>query len=109
MIPLSAKGFVEFTDEDGIIWRFKPKCGDTEDMLLSYVEGKEIAYSASVKNARDLVDLILLGWSDPQNKGMKQFPTDGKASVLFTPDERGKILEYWHKANRLTVEEKKIS
>ena len=108
MIPLSAKGFVEHKDEDGIVWRFKPKCGDTEDTLLAYISNKEnIPMEQSVKNAREFIDAILISWSDPEAKGMVAFPTDGKPSRIFTAEERITIMTYWNKANGLSGEEKK--
>jgi hypothetical protein len=108
MIPVSSKGYVEHTDIDGVVWKFKPKAGDTEDQLITFFDNKETTHTGLVKTGRDLIDYILIGWSDPLKKGMPEYPKDKKPSLLFTAEERNQIISFWYAANALSTEEKKI-
>jgi len=104
MIPASVKGYVEYTDDDGVTWRYKPKCGDTEDALIAYIANKEAPNDAAT-NSRKFLDSILIGWTDPKSR-LPPFPVSNPSSI-FTTEERGRLFTYWHKANALSEDEKK--
>jgi hypothetical protein len=108
MIPVSSKGFVQYEDEDGVIFKFKPKSGDVEDKLMTYYANDDKDLVKVINSAKELFNFVLLGWEDVKNVGMPSYPKDKNAAKLFTPDERTQILQYWHKANVLTPVEKKI-
>jgi hypothetical protein len=90
-----------------VIWRFKPRCGDTEDALMAYMEHKENSSSEYAINSRKFLDSILLGWTDSKNKGMPAFSALGNNSLIFTTEERSRLFTYWNKANTLNEDEKK--
>ena len=94
MIPIAAREYVEYTDTDGVVMRFLPKSGEIEqEMFDLYKDGTDDDRYSKI-NA--FVDKILLA------------PKYDKApSKVFNTQEKFMLLELWHKANKITVEEKK--
>lgn len=95
MIPLSMKEFVEYTDTDGIVFRFKPKCAILERAQMDiWREGE------TVEQYRDKLDafidriLILPLYKDIPSK-------------VFNFEEKIELLRMWNEVNKLTREQKK--
>lgn len=114
MIPLSARESVEYKDDDGITWRFKPQYGAMEVRTLGFYDSiKGLPLTEQYDKTAALVDDVLLGWSGgPAN--LPQFPAINKGelphpSAFFSLSEMGELLIMWTKANQLTGEEKKVS
>jgi hypothetical protein len=95
MIPLSMKEFVEYTDTDGIVFRFKPKGAILErEQMDIWKEGE------TVEQYRDkldtFIDRILILPLYPQCP-----------SKIFNSEEKIELLRMWNEANKLTKEQKK--
>jgi len=108
MIPLSCKegSTVTHTDEDGVVYTFKPKSGllENEFFDLTDTEGhiKE-STKEYLQREKDFFDKVVLK-IDPKDKYKI---TGEKLSEFYTSRERGIIVGYWHTANFMTDEEKK--
>lgn len=94
MIPLSSREFVEHTDKDGMVWRFKPKSGTLENELLKLWE-KGIDIEEMGKRREAFIEKILIS------------PIDEYKKADYYSDEKVKIIGFWNECNRLAVEEKK--
>lgn len=95
MIPISAREYVEYTDTDGIVFRFVPKSGEIEQEMFDIYKNADKADEQYAK-INVFIDKILLA------------PKYDKApSKVFNTQEKYMLLELWHKANKITVEEKK--
>lgn len=107
MIPLSAREHVEYLDNDGVVFLFKPKTGANEGELFTmFAEGETLA--KSIEKLSAFIDKILVGWRDTKKAGMPAFPAEGRVSDMFNQNEKLKLLDFWTKANALTPEEKKL-
>ncbi len=95
MIPISAREYVEYTDTDGIVFKFKPKSGLLEQEMFDIYK-KDSEADAQYVRINTFIDKILIA---PKY--------DGKPSDVFNTQEKFMLLELWHKANKITVEEKK--
>lgn len=89
------KEFVEHKDDDGIVFRFKPKCGILERVQMDiWREGE------TVEQYRDKLDafidriLILPIYADAPSK-------------VFNSEEKIELLRMWNEANKLSKEQKK--
>jgi hypothetical protein len=97
MIPISSRENVSYTDpKDGIVFKFKPKSGALERQLFEIWDEKK-SHTDRMDMIDSLVDMILIEpkYSDAPSK-------------VFNSDEKGELLKFWHEANKLTGEEKKI-
>ena len=104
MIPLSCKDSVEFRDDDGTVYKFKPKTGRLERELCELFSSIENKPALDQINARDsFINKILVGWSGP---GLPSFPASAVADE-FGAEQKTRILEMWGKAGDVSVEEKK--
>ena len=103
MLPLSCKESVKHTDDDGIEYVFKPKTGDLEIELLEIYDSRESTQiSEWVKRMREFFKKIVVSVKDPKN-GFSSNDFINSANG----QEQSRVIEIWHKANSLTVEEKK--
>jgi len=108
MIPLSMRQkTVIFTDDDGIVWRFAVKTGDSELRLIQSYEAAKGDTGEWIRKQIDLFNEIVQGWAAPSGSAMAAFPGDGNPAALFTSMERAEVFSLWHKANSLSVEQKK--
>jgi vancomycin resistance protein YoaR len=90
MIPVSSREFVEYKDDDGMVFRFKPKSGTLENELWSvYDENSD--QKAQRNRFDEFFNKILISPKDAD----------------YNSDEKVKIVKFWHDANRLAVEQKK--
>ena len=100
MIPLSCKETVSYTDNDGIVYTFKPKTGALEKEFFSLYDDREQAEASTwLGKVEVFLHKILVSVADPQ----KRF--DGVPD--YNTREQQEILSFWSKANELTPEEKK--
>lgn len=105
MIPLSCVDTVEFKDDDGTVFKFRPKTGRLERRLcelFSSIEGKPALEQIDGRDT--FINEILVGWSGP---GLPAFPTDGKVADAFGANQKTRLLEMWGRAGDIPVEEKK--
>jgi hypothetical protein len=105
MIPLSCSDFVEYKDDDGTVFKFKPKTGRLERRLcelFSSIEGKPALEQINLRDA--FINDILVGWS---GAGLPAFPIDGTVADMFGAVQKNRIFEMWNCAGDATVEEKK--
>jgi hypothetical protein len=108
MIPLSMRQkTVTFTDEDGITWTFAVKTGESELRLIQCYEAARGDTGEWIRKQIDLFNEIVRGWTAPAGSIMAAFPADGNPAALFTSLERAEVFGLWHKANSLSVEQKK--
>ena len=108
MIPLSARENVTLTDEDGVVWTFKPKTGDNERELMAFMEeGFSDFNVARLDKLGDFFDRVVVSWKDEKGR-MPKIAEGKKPSSLFAIEEKINVLgDLWNRANRLTKEEKK--
>jgi hypothetical protein len=95
VIPITSREYVEHTDTDGIVFRFVPKSGELEQEMLDIYKGcaeNDTMYS----RISEFIDRILL---------LPKY--DKVPSKVFNTQEKFLLLELWHKANKIAVEEKK--
>jgi hypothetical protein len=98
VIPVASREYVEYTDTDGIVFRFVPKSGELEMESFDLFRKSETEEAAGelYKRINAFVDKILLA------------PKYHKAaSLVLNTQEKYTILDFWHKANRISTEEKK--
>ncbi len=108
MIPLSMRQkSVTITDDDGITWTFAVKTGDSELRLIQCYEAARGDTGEWIRKQIDLFNEIVQGWKAPDDSAMASFPSGGNPAALFTSLERAEVFALWHKANSLTVEQKK--
>lgn len=104
MIPLSCKESVEYKDDDGTIYVFKPKTGKSEREFCTTFTDLDNKSLVEQMNMRDaFINKILVGFRGP---GMPAFPEKDVAD-LFSIEQKIRIIEMWGKAGDATQEEKK--
>ena len=89
MIPMCSRESVEFVDNDGTAWKFKPKTGTLENQMFT-LYGEGMKYDEIKKNVSDFVDKILISPKGDYNS-----------------EEHREILNLWNEANHLSTTEKK--
>jgi hypothetical protein len=105
MIPLCCLDKVDYTDEDGTEWSFKPITGDLEREYIKMNESINEQKDDSVKLLNDLIKKIVLKCR-PKDK--PDYFKKRKISDSLTINEKLKvIIQVWQKANELSINEKK--
>jgi hypothetical protein len=106
VIPISSKNeFVEYTDSDGVVFKFRPK---TPALEREWVTWSKIASQAdtdtqkSIDATRDFVNKILVGWS-----GDNTPPVPTEPASIWVIEELSQLIEFWGNANTLSKEQKK--
>jgi hypothetical protein len=104
VIPLACTDTVEYRDDDGVVFVFRPKTGKLERRLcemFAATEGKTPVEQIDLRNS--FVNEILVGW---RGNNLPAFPTTGAAD-MFSSDQINKLLMFWGKAGDISAEEKK--
>jgi hypothetical protein len=105
MIPLCCLDKVEYTDEDGTEWTFKPVTGDLEREYIKMNESINEQKDNSVKLIDELIGKVVLKCR-PKDK--PDYFKRHKICDSLTINEKLKvIIQVWQKANELSASEKK--
>jgi len=104
MIPVSQNEKIDFKDEDGTVWQFKPRTGALErEAVFEILDKDQVSKRDSAeafKIVADFVNKIVVGWNGKP---------DGMPSDVLNHREQVEAIYIWLASGRLTAEEKKIS
>lgn len=100
MIPLCSRESVEYVDDDGTKWTFKPLTGDGEFRLFSFMRKIE---DLSADEFREQVEQFSAEFISEIQVGDRRF----KADDLTLSEKSAAVCQYLPTANRLSATEKK--
>lgn len=103
MIPISMRESIEFTDSDGIVFKFKPKSAalEREFMILCFDMQKDTSID-SIDKTTTFFNKIVLGWN---GDGMPEY--NDNPAQYFNLEERMAIFTMWQECNVLSAVNKK--
>lgn len=113
MIPISKDKRLEWEDESGVVYVFKPLVGETEVIANEVWEGWKSIGKDDTRKISELADrlinAVLVDWKkkDGANIELPEFPKDGKPADMFTIIDKTSLLLAIQRVNSLSEVDKK--